>query len=137
MNKLNGFVALAVVGLALVAAAYVWPVVAPVRGDWGEQQARQYTEAAQMLAPIAVRRPRRPRHPIDGTCWESDAAALAAAEQEYQRQRKALDRARQWRSRPATWLKWTGAALALSGALGYLVLRQRAESESSSAHHGR
>src|SRR5262245_25106746 len=113
MNKVNGCVALAVVGLALVVAAYVWPSMAAVHGDWGEQQGREYTEAAQRLHQL--------RHAAGGDhegqptaqVRERDATALAAAEQEYERQRESLARARQWRSRPATWLKWTGATVAV------------------------
>ena len=60
---------------------------------------------------------------------ESDAARLSAAQERFDAARKSVQQRASWRSDPQVWLKWTGVAAALGGAVGYLALRGRAAGE--------
>jgi hypothetical protein len=131
MNKAHGCAALAAVGCALIIASQVWPKVAATRGDWGDAQAEEYTTAAHEVHRLSY----GPHHDEGhgdhavATPAETDAASLAAAQERFDAAQTSKERARSWRHAPQLWLKWTGVAAALCGAVGYLALREQTASE--------
>jgi len=150
-SKLNWSIGAILLGIALVAAAFVWR--AGSRG-WTPEQARAYNKAAADLYRLhyeaaAAREisehPDSARSgqsrlagerlgvaadagsPIDpGTATaERTASELAAAKQRYEESRAELESARTHRSSPVAALLWPGIGLIALGVCGLFLTRSR------------
>jgi len=130
MNKANACVVVTAVGLVLILASQFWPKMAAARGDWGEEQAAEYTTAAHDVHRLSYgpdHDDSKPHNPA--TAEQPDAAKLAAARERLDAAKATLNHARSWRSGPQMWFKWTGIAATLCGAIGYMALRGQAAGE--------
>lgn len=112
------------VGILLMAFSFVWPRM--IGGVvWSEQQASEHAEAAAELHRLAHARAHSADHG-DGSEGEHKARSLEEAKQRYEQSNAMLERARAYRRRTARLLKWAGAACALLGGAGYILLRAAA-----------
>ncbi len=114
-------ISLIVLGLVVLAAASVVPVVLPVRMFWTEEQAREQATAASRLHQAT----HQTAHIEDSkTASQTDKLqaeqTLQAAQARYEASRAALDRAQFWRLTIPRIMRWTSGGITILGVLIYL-----------------
>ena len=104
-----------VLGVAFLLASAIWPRVAARNSSYTRADGDAYSQAAGTYHQLSFQNANKPDKQDE----------VKAAEQEYDRRRETLDRARNRPAQVAATLKWTGISMAVLGAVLLLYHKNR------------
>jgi hypothetical protein len=110
-------------GIALVAASFLWSRFSDPRAHWSEEQAEELTAAGMHAHSLS----HKIIHATSDQQRQQIVEQLDAAQEQHDHIAKRLDEARTRHSRPAVLMRWVGTACMVLGVSGYCVMRSASE----------